>query len=55
MVPARGKTLVKTDLQIAIPAGTYARVGAYLHSQMLSHTAQSTSRSCSVALGMEDN
>jgi dUTP pyrophosphatase len=26
MVPARGKALVKTDLSIAIPVGTYARV-----------------------------
>lgn len=25
-MPARGKALVKTDLQVAIPAGTYARV-----------------------------
>ena len=27
VVPARGKTLVKTDLAIAIPEATYARVG----------------------------
>jgi dUTP pyrophosphatase len=26
-VPARGKALVPTDLSIAIPEGTYARVG----------------------------
>ena len=26
VVPARGKELVKTDLSIAIPAGTYARI-----------------------------
>jgi hypothetical protein len=26
-VPARGKALVATDLSIAIPEGTYARVG----------------------------
>ena len=26
-VPARGKTLVPTDLSISIPEGTYARVG----------------------------
>ena len=25
-MPARGKELVKTDLSIAIPAGTYARI-----------------------------
>ncbi len=27
IVPARGKALVKTDIAIAIPEGTYARVG----------------------------
>lgn len=27
VVPARGKALVPTDLSIAIPHGTYARVG----------------------------
>lgn len=27
VVPARGKALVKTDLAIAIPDGTYARIG----------------------------
>jgi dUTPase len=27
VVPARGKILVKTDISIAIPEGTYARVG----------------------------
>ena len=27
LVPARGKVLVKTDLSIAIPEGTYARIG----------------------------
>lgn len=27
VVPARGKALVKTDLAIATPEGTYARVG----------------------------
>jgi hypothetical protein len=32
MVPARGKALVKTDLSIAIPVGTYARVGEFSHS-----------------------
>lgn len=26
-VPARGKALVPTDLSIAVPEGTYARVG----------------------------
>ena len=26
MVPARGKALVKTDLSIAIPEDTYARI-----------------------------
>ncbi len=26
MVPARGKALVKTDLSVAIPEGTYARI-----------------------------
>jgi hypothetical protein len=29
VVPARGKALVKTDLSIAIPVGTYARVGEW--------------------------
>ncbi len=28
-MPARGKALVKTDLSIAIPVGTYARVGEF--------------------------
>ena len=27
VVPARGKALVKTDLAIAIPLNTYARIG----------------------------
>lgn len=27
VVPARGKAVVKTDLAIAIPWGTYARIG----------------------------
>ena len=27
VVPARGKALVPTDLSIAIPEGTYARIG----------------------------
>lgn len=27
IVPARGKALVPTDLSIAIPEGTYARIG----------------------------
>jgi len=26
-VPARGKALVATDISIAVPEGTYARVG----------------------------
>ena len=26
-VPARGKALVPTDLSIAVPEGTYARIG----------------------------
>lgn len=26
-VPARGKALVATDLSIAVPEGTYARIG----------------------------
>ena len=26
-VPARGKALIPTDLSIAVPEGTYARVG----------------------------
>jgi hypothetical protein len=37
-VPARGKALVPTDLSIAIPEGTYARVGklaAGLDDEML--------------------
>ena len=29
-MPARGKALVKTELSIAIPEGTYARVGEWL-------------------------
>lgn len=29
-VPARGKALVATDISIAIPEGTYARVGNFL-------------------------
>ena len=29
VVPARGKALIKTDLAIAIPEGTYGRVGKY--------------------------
>ncbi len=31
-MPAHGKALVKTDLSIAIPVGTYARVGEFSHS-----------------------
>jgi dUTP pyrophosphatase len=27
VVPARGKALLKTDLAIAVPEGTYGRVG----------------------------
>jgi dUTPase len=27
VVPARGKALLKTDVAIAVPAGTYGRVG----------------------------
>ncbi|KAG0609874.1 hypothetical protein M758_7G020300 [Ceratodon purpureus] len=34
-VPARGKALVKTELSIAIPEGTYARVGECLYDGML--------------------
>jgi len=30
VVPARGKALIKTDLAIAIPLNTYARVGMSL-------------------------
>lgn len=29
-VPARGKALIPTDLSIAIPEGTYARIGNFL-------------------------
>lgn len=29
VVPARGKALLKTDIAIAVPAGTYGRVGAW--------------------------
>ena len=29
VVPARGKALVKTDIAIAIPLHTYARIGYY--------------------------
>lgn len=28
-VPAKGKALVPTDLTIAVPQGTYARIGNY--------------------------
>ena len=28
VVPARGKALIKTDIAIAVPPGTYGRVGA---------------------------
>ena len=28
VVPARGKALLKTDIAIAVPPGTYGRVGA---------------------------
>lgn len=28
-VPARGKALVPTDLSIAVPQGTYARIGIF--------------------------
>ena len=31
VVPARGKVLVKTDIAIAIPENTYARVGKCLY------------------------
>lgn len=31
VIPARGKAIVKTDLSIAIPLGTYARVGELGH------------------------
>ena len=34
-MPARGKALVKTELSIAIPEGTYARVGECLYDGML--------------------
>jgi dUTP pyrophosphatase len=30
IVPARGKALVKTDIAIAIPPNTYARIGITL-------------------------
>ena len=30
VVPARGKAIVKTDLAIAIPPNTYARIGKIL-------------------------
>jgi hypothetical protein len=29
VVPARGKALLKTDVAIAVPAGTYGRVGEW--------------------------
>ena len=29
VVPARGKILAKTDIQIAVPEGCYGRVGRY--------------------------
>lgn len=31
-VPARGKALVPTDLSIAVPQGTYARIGNFFHT-----------------------
>lgn len=30
VVPARGKALIKTELSVAIPEGTYGRVGEFL-------------------------
>lgn len=30
VVPARGKALIKTDIAVAIPENTYARVGTFL-------------------------
>ena len=30
IVPARGKAILKTDLAIAVPEGTYGRVGAFV-------------------------
>ena len=39
MIPAGGKGLVKTELSIAIPRDTYARIGAsFFVSILLSHT-----------------
>lgn len=35
-VPARGKALVPTDLSIAVPEGTYARIGKTSFSLSLS-------------------
>ena len=35
VVPARGKAIVKTDLAISIPWGTYARIGKLLFASLL--------------------
>lgn len=35
VVPARGKALVKTDLAIAIPLNTYARIGRITFEQLI--------------------
>ncbi|GFY86155.1 similar to DUTP-PYROPHOSPHATASE-LIKE 1 [Actinidia rufa] len=37
-VPARGKALVSTDLSIAIPEGTYARIGVQWGSSSFNHS-----------------
>jgi len=30
VIPSKGKALVKTDIQIALPDGCYGRVGKYV-------------------------
>jgi dUTP pyrophosphatase len=35
VVPARGKALVPTDLSVAIPHGTYARIGERRNRSLL--------------------
>ena len=40
VVPARGKALVKTDLEMAIPEGCYGRVGERPPSHALRRAAR---------------
>jgi hypothetical protein len=53
VVPKKGKAIVKTDLAIAIPENTYARIGeefaanAFLHHHQLIFFPSSPSSCCS--------